>query len=207
MKVTILASGGLDSVCLISKAIQEKKEPTLIFFNYGQKNYKKELKHLKKFIKSTNKKIDILIKKINLDFEMDFLKGKIKTEKKTWVPLRNLIFLSLGGSFSINAKIKEIWLGSTKEDIFPDNDKQFGMLFNKLLDYSSYKKIKLVQPFLKKIKSQMINECKNFDLSLSWSCYQNKNKQCGTCKSCLERKKAFKKSEKRDLTKYLNIKN
>ena len=41
-KVLILTSGGLDSVCLISKAILKKRKPVLIFFNYGQKNFKKE---------------------------------------------------------------------------------------------------------------------------------------------------------------------
>ncbi len=208
-KVLILTSGGLDSVCLISKAILKKREPVLIFFNYGQKNFKKELEALKKFIKENKKKskdirITLINRKINLGFTNSFMQGKSKNKKKEWVPLRNLLFLSLASSFGVNYKISEVWLGSTKEDSFPDNNFKFGNLFNKVLKYSSYDKIKLKQPFVNKNKYQMIKINSEFPLYHSWSCYKNFKKQCGKCRSCKERKAAFKKAGKIDRTEYLN---
>ena len=204
--VVILASGGIDSFALILKAISENRKTVALMFDYGQGVIKKEKEAFKNFLSLVDKnlKIELKTSKIDFGYTSKFIRGNLEGLTTCWVPLRNAIFAMVGCSYAISRKIPVVWLGSTREDVYPDNDKKFGKLFNPLVLYASYGEVLLVQPFVNIKKSTFIRKYCDFPLHLSWSCYKTGKYHCGTCKSCLQRKEAFKDSKILDKTRYLN---
>jgi 7-cyano-7-deazaguanine synthase len=55
-------------------------------------------------------------------------------------------------------------------------------------------------PFLEKTKVDVVKMAAELGvpLELTWSCYYDRNEQCGKCESCLERREAFEKAGLKD---------
>ena len=124
-KAVIILSGGMDSVTLLYDLINKNYEVTAISFDYNQK-HKKELVIAKKITKklNVNHKIFNLIvlnqiapsaltrknwKVPHGHFESDAM-------KQTIVHNRNMIMLSLAGSFAMSIGIKELFYGAHSGD-------------------------------------------------------------------------------------------
>ena len=68
--------------------------------------------------------------------------------------------------------------------------------------------IALVAPLIHMSKGEVV--AKGIELGapldLTWSCYQNEEKACGTCESCFLRRKGFEEAGVEDSIEYLNEK-
>ena len=64
---------------------------------------------------------------------------------------------------------------------------------NKAINIGTYNKISINRPLINMNKSDVVK--KGLELKvpyeLTWSCYEGKDKQCGKCGTCIDRKKAF----------------
>lgn len=209
MKCIVLLSGGIDSVVAATYAKKQNYELIALNFIYGQP--KKEIvaaENVAKFL-------DAKFFKINLDFlnypssipELNFkdLENYEKTKesaKKVWVPARNLVFCSIAASFAEKFDASLIVTGFDLEEArtFPDNSVEFVENFNRLLEFSTLKKIKIFSPLINLNKKEIVKlgiEI-NAPLNLSWSCYNDFEKPCGKCESCLRRKRAFEELKIKD---------
>jgi len=118
----------------------------------------------------------------------------------TYVPARNIIFLSFALSFAETIKASAIFIGAHAQDYsgYPDCRPEFFKAFEKTAKTgtASGDKIKIIAPLLHKNKSQIIRLGQRLGVpfELTWSCYRGKKYPCGKCDSCYYRAKGFKEA-------------
>ena len=123
------------------------------------------------------------------------------------VPFRNAIFLSVAVAHSIGIGAKKIFYGAQSSDaqFYPDCRKEFYQSFEKTAQYGTETKIQIEAPFSDITKAELIKKGKELSVpfELTWSCYFDREKHCGKCESCVNRKKAFKEANILDPTVYM----
>jgi len=130
----------------------------------------------------------------------------------TYVPARNLIFLSYALGYAEVLEADRIYIGVNAVDYsgYPDCRPEFIERFQALADYSTKaaiqdkKQIRVETPLINISKADIIklglgNEA---PLQLTTSCYLGGEKACGTCDSCLLRLRGFKEAGCEDLIPY-----
>ena len=126
---------------------------------------------------------------------------------KVWVPGRNLVFTSIATSFAEAEGAEIIIVGWDKEEAanFPDNSKEFLNSFNKILAIGSKNNIEIKAPLIDLNKKEIVELGRTLKapMELSYSCYLSGDIHCGTCESCLRRKRAFSEAGIEDKTSYI----
>ena len=209
-KALVLLSGGLDSTVVLSICSKNKEEIYTMSFDYGQR-HKRELDYAtwqsENFGSKSHKifKIDLFGGSALTD-DIEVPKNKyidsIPDEiPVTYVPARNIIFLSFAAGYAEYLGISKIYIGVNEVDYsgYPDCRKEFIDGFEKLINYSTKKglqinKFLIKAPLIKLSKKEiiMIGMRNSVDFSKTSSCYNpQKGKKCNECDSCLIRAKGF----------------
>jgi len=225
-KAVVLLSGGIDSTTTLAIAKSKGYKVYAITFDYGQK-HKKEIEAAKNIAKYFNVEKHIII---NIDLKS--IGGSALTEDSisipknrsldqiksgeipiTYVPGRNIIFLSFAVSFAEVVSAKDIFIGVNTIDFsgYPDCRDEFIKAFEKAINLGTKTgvkgdKFKIHTPLINLTKAEIIKEGYKLgvDFSLTWSCYDPCGDfHCGSCDSCILRKEGFKKAEVPDPTSYL----
>ena len=207
-KAIVLLSGGIDSAVTLYLAKKLKFRVTSLIFDYGQK-HRKEIEFAKKIARITKcpyrliklgfpwKGSSLLDKKSSVPVGRSFKEIK-RNIPSTYVPARNLIFLSVAASFAESIRAQAIFIGAHTEDYsgYPDCRKAFFDIFKKAITEGTKggKHIKIYTPLIDKAKKEIIKTGLRLKVpfKFTWSCYKGGKKPCGVCDSCLFRKKAFK---------------
>lgn len=223
MKAVILLSGGLDSTVCMAVAKERGYEAYPISFNYHQR-HAVELDSAKKVAKyyGINKHliIDTNMNEIGgsalTDTHIDVPEGEIVRNEipVTYVPARNLIFLSYALGYAEVVGADHIFIGVNSLDYsgYPDCRPEFIELFQHLADYSTKagvetrRRIKIETPLLKLSKKEIVllGNRLNAPLHLTRSCYNGGEKACGFCDSCKLRLKGFAEAGIKDPAAYLS---
>ena len=212
-KALVLLSGGLDSSVVLSVCQDKGYDIYAISFDYGQR-HKVELEYAKfqaTFFNCISHEV----------FKMEFYGGSaltddIKVPKNrdshsmskdipvTYVPSRNIVFLSFASGYAECHDIDNIFIGVNAIDYsgYPDCRKNFIDNFEKLINKSTKKglegsKFKINTPLINLSKKDIIKlgHKNGFDFSMTSSCYSPKlKKNCGVCDSCLLRKQGFEEA-------------
>ncbi len=210
-KAVVLLSGGLDSaVALYLAKSQEFDEVHAISFNYGQR-HETELNHAKQIAEKAQVTAHKIVT-LNLgdfggssltDKSIDVEDGDVdRTDiPVTYVPARNMVFLSIAASYAESIEAQDIFIGVSQVDYsgYVDCRQEFidamEAAINKgtVMGAESGRPIKINAPFVNKTKAEEIKLGMELgvDFGLTWSCYRGGEKPCGTCDSCLLRAKAF----------------
>ena len=216
-KALVLLSGGLDSSVVLSVCQDKGYDIYAISFDYGQR-HKVELEYAKfqaTFFNCISHQV----------FKMEFYGGSaltddIKVPKNrdshsmskdipvTYVPSRNIVFLSFASGYAECHDIDNIFIGVNAIDYsgYPDCRKNFIDNFEKLINKSTKKglegsKFKINTPLINLSKKDIIKlgHKNGVDFSMTSSCYSPKlKKNCGVCDSCLLRKQGFEEAGLRD---------
>jgi len=215
-KAIVLLSGGLDSTTTLYLAKKKKFKCLCLIFNYGQK-HKMEIESAERIARKT--KTPFCVIKVPIPKEASALTSSneniIRASLKkigqkiptTYVPARNIIFLSLGLAWAEAKKCSNIFIGANSIDYsgYPDCRPSFIKSFTKMARLgtksgSESKAIKIEAPLLFKNKAQIVKLAKKLKvpLELTWSCYRGGKNPCGTCESCLLRSKGFKEAGIKD---------
>ena len=124
----LLLSGGIDSATLLAKLKSEGYQITALSFHYGQKhsvelNYAKELankyevkEHLILDIPNESFSGSALVNKTINPTKFNDYKNLPTEEVNSYVPFRNIIFLSFALSIAESRNIHEIFIAVNKED-------------------------------------------------------------------------------------------
>ncbi|MCM8801303.1 MAG: 7-cyano-7-deazaguanine synthase QueC [Candidatus Omnitrophica bacterium] len=215
-KAVILLSGGLDSTTTLYLAKRKGFKCYCLIFDYGQR-HRKEIRCAELIAKRSNFPYKII--KIQFPWKGSALLEKNKKILKhckqrnkkeipsTYVPARNIIFLSFALSYAEAINAEAIFIGAHIQDYpgYPDCRPQFFRAFKEIIIKGSktgveQKRINIFTPLINKTKAEIIKLAKqlNVPLELTWSCYQGKRKPCRRCDSCYYRAKGFKEAGIKD---------
>lgn len=213
-KAIVLLSGGIDSAVTLYLARKKRFKTTALIFDYGQR-HKKEILFAKRIAKKARslyrviklsfpeKGSSLLDRKASVPANRSF-KAIGRSVPSTYVPARNLIFLSMATSFAESENIKAIFIGAHTQDFsgYPDCRKPFFDVFKKVITKGTKrgKNIKIFTPLINKNKKEIIKMGLKLGVPFksTWSCYKGGKRPCETCDSCLFRKKAFKELDIKD---------
>ncbi|AJQ27714.1 MULTISPECIES: 7-cyano-7-deazaguanine synthase QueC [Pelosinus] len=210
MKAVVLLSGGLDSTVCMAVAHSKGYELFPISFNYNQR-HARELESAESVAQYYN-----VTKHIIIETNMNVIGGSALTDEQltvptgnidshqipvTYVPARNLIFLSYALGYAEVMGADKIFIGVNALDYsgYPDCRPEFINLFQQVADYSTkagvqdHRKIVIETPLLQLTKKDIVLLGKNLDAPLQFttSCYNGESVACGECDSCLLRLKGF----------------
>jgi len=133
-KIVITLSGGMDSAVLLYKAAEEYNEVHTVTFDYGQRHDREliaaekqllNVRHHFPKVNFTNKILDAkYIKDIapvssltNNDIDTPNVKDVMgEAQPKSYVPFRNLMFISILLSYAEALKAEEVWYGAAEAD-------------------------------------------------------------------------------------------
>lgn len=213
MKAVILLSGGLDSTVCMACAKEAGYELYPISFDYHQR-HSIELESAKKVAEFYQVAQHIVIEtNMNAiggsaltDTSIDVPDGNIKSDEipVTYVPARNLIFLSYALSYAEAIGAERILIGVNALDYsgYPDCRPAFIKQFQQVANYATKataadnKEILIETPLLHLSKKEIVELGTKLGapLHVSHSCYRGGEKACGVCDSCQLRLKGFREA-------------
>jgi len=225
-KAVILLSGGLDSATTLAIAANKGYQCLCLSFRYGQR-HSTEIESAKKIAKSLGAS-DHRIIDINLaqfggsaltDPALTVPKNTADLEDEnqipiTYVPARNLVFLSLALSYAEVSGAFDIFIGVNTADYsgYPDCRGEFVSSFEQTANLATAAAIKnqgrytIQTPIISMTKAEIITTGTNLgvDYSLSHSCYDPDpaGRACGQCDSCRLRLKGFAEAGLTDPVEY-----
>lgn len=220
-KIVLSLSGGMDSATLLTKALREKKDVFPISFMYGSKHNPYELEMAKAllfhfYLANRWKKADVsfldgLVKSDLMKSGGEIPEGHYEDEsmRKTVVPGRNLIFISIMAAYAESIGAEQIWIGTHRGDhhIYPDCRVEFLIQAKKAVDHSTENKVQLMAPFALYDKAGLLqvglSNSPNTPYHLTRTCYKDQPVSCGKCGSCMERLEAFKINGVEDPINYI----
>ena len=213
MKAVILLSGGLDSTVCMACAKEAGYELYPISFDYHQRP-NIELESAKKvaafyqvakhIVIETN--MNVIGGSALTDTSIDVPDGDIKSDEipVTYVPARNLIFLSYALSYAEAIGAERILIGVNALDYsgYPDCRPAFIEQFQQVANYATKaaavdkKEILIETPLLNLSKKEIVELGTKLGapLHVSHSCYRGGEKACGVCDSCQLRLKGFREA-------------
>lgn len=217
-KNIVLFSGGIDSTTALYWSIRQDEHTTALTFDYGQR-HAVEIRSAQRI--TTGLKIPHIILRVDLEQ----IGGSALTDKSvsvpqfdqvshieeglpaTYVPFRNGIFLALAAAWAETRNIAAIVCGFNVIDSpnYPDTREIFVKSMEKAINSGTGaamrgKKIRILAPFLKLRKSEIITKGLEFgaDYSHSISCYSGSEIPCQKCSSCLLRQRAWEDAGTKD---------
>lgn len=220
MKAVILLSGGLDSTVCMSVARAAGYDLYPISFAYGQRHGREigcarriaEYYNVKKHLVITTNMDAIGGSALTADIEVPQGNENRTDIPDTYVPARNLIFLSYALGYAEVLNAGKIYIGVNAVDYsgYPDCRPAFIERFQQVADYATKasaedkKTIKVETPLIGLTKAGIITLGmeNNAPLHLTTSCYRGGEKACGTCDSCLLRLRGFREAGYKDPIEY-----
>ena len=143
----------------------------------------------------------LLDKRIKLPRHRRIVPNRIPS---TYVPARNIIFLSFAVSYAEVIGARAVFIGANAIDYsgYPDCRPEFFNAFKKVIKKGlktgvEGKTIDICAPLLYKSKAQIVKLGKklNVPFALTWSCYQGGRAPCEICDSCRLRAKGFEEAQ------------
>ena len=223
-KAVVLFSGGLDSTTVLVYALKQGYDVYPLTFSYGQRHaieIKQSERTLEKYgllNRQTIFSIDLTpfvnCSLINKNLEVpEFAENRIPS---TYVPSRNLIFLSVASGFAETLSAEKIFIGVNSVDYsgYPDCRPEFVEAFNKTIAVGTKQGvesgIEVAAPILNMSKKEIVELGMSLgvDYSLTHSCYNPTpdGLSCGVCDSCRLRLEGFRQAGFTDPLQYAHRK-
>ena len=219
-KAVVLVSGGLDSATVLASARAEGYECYALSFDYGQR-HQAELKAAERVATSLGA---VAYKTAKIDLRA--IGGSALTDSKidvpeemeegipvTYVPARNLLFLSFALGWAEVLGAKDLFIGVNAVDYsgYPDCRPEFIESFQQTANLATKAGIEgddftVHTPLIDLTKAEIIQQgtALGVDYSQTVSCYQadDQGAACGSCDSCRLRRAGFEEANIVDPTQY-----
>jgi 7-cyano-7-deazaguanine synthase len=231
-KLVLAFSGGMDSSVLLHLAIRNGyKEIYTLSFDYGQRHKRElecvkqqleELRGLYSNVMTYRKVIDVsYIKDIapvssltNNDIATPNIKDIAgEAQPKSYVPYRNMMFLSIACSYAEANGIDKVWYGAAQADSLAgywDGDTNFVNSMNVVVGLNRQHKISIEAPLLDKSKADIVKIGVEMGVNFAntWTCYSQRDDGLADAEtpSSALRLKGFIDAKYKDPIKYLQQK-
>ena len=212
-KAIVLFSGGLDSTTCLYWAISQGYTCEALTVSYGQR-------HLREIVSAQAITRRLGVKHHVIDLNLPWLTTSslvdeskplpdIAVEKipqagvpSTYVPGRNLMFLSIAGSLLDAVQADAIIAGPNAVDFsgYPDCTPAFykaaGEALNRGTTRGVREGIEVLAPLMEMSKADIVRLAYRLKVpfELTWSCYAGGERPCGKCDSCKLRAKGFEEA-------------
>ena len=220
-----MLSGGLDSATALASARDQGFSCHGISFDYGQR-HRHELVAAAAVARqlgaAAHKTIKLDLRAIGgsaLTADIDVPKGRAEAEMShdipvTYVPARNLIFLSLAAAYAETIKSTDLFIGVNAVDFsgYPDCRPEFIRSFEQTVNLATKAgaegaRFTIHAPLATMSKAEIIKEGVRLgvDYALTTSCYDPDaaGLACGRCDSCQLRRRGFEQAGVPDPTRYV----
>lgn len=215
----VVFSGGLDSTVCLAVARREAvarflPPPIALTFDYHQR-------HRRELVRARMICEHLRIEQLVVEIDATAWGGSALTDNAipvpessgpdaippTYVPARNLIFLSIATSVAEARELDRIHIGVNALDYsgYPDCRPEFIDAFRNAARLGtrrgvSGRPIEVAAPLVGMTKAEIVRLGLDVDapLGLTWSCYRGLDRPCGTCDSCNLREKGFAEAGARD---------
>lgn len=221
MKILVLSSGGLDSTVLLHKAVKEVGAENVVALNifYGQKHakeqeyatlqcdklgvplYNADLSEVFRF----NPSCSALLEGSSMDIVHKSYAEQLQDlggdgTVSAYVPYRNGLFLSYAASVALQLGCDKIYYGAHADDAagsaYPDCTPEFISSQASAICEGTGGKVVMIAPWWNVNKAGIVAAgielgMTHEDFEYTWSCYEGKEKPCGTCGTCVDRREAF----------------
>jgi len=193
-KIIVPISGGMDSTVILYKAVEKFGAQNVfgLSYDYGQR-HKRELKLAEYHVKKLNiNKWQIIDTKFikalaptssltndNIDTP-DIRQIAGEAQPKSYVPNRNMIFLSIAASYAEALGADIVYHGATKIDSLAgywDASLEFLPMINNVLSLNRETRIVIEAPLIKMDKADIVKEGIRLRVKFSktYTCYSGKN--------------------------------
>jgi 7-cyano-7-deazaguanine synthase len=216
----VLVSGGMDS-CVTAAVAAQEHEMAFLHVGYGQRTQARELQafnaiadhygvtsrlttdigYLKKIGGSSLTDDNIPVGESSLE--------DVDVSPTSYVPFRNTHLLSIAVSWAEVIEASRIFIGAVEEDSsgYPDCRKEYYQAFDRLVEVGTKPEtnIQIMTPLIDLKKSEIVLRGIELGapLHLTWSCYQNTDRACGVCDSCILRLRGFREAGVEDPVEYI----
>lgn len=208
-----LCSGGLDSTTVLYSAVKQGYDVRLLAIAYGQR-HQKELRCAESIAAGLRVPLKVMDLPLGwkgsslLDTAMALPTGRSEEEMSegipsSYVPGRNIMFLSLAASYAEAIGAETIFIGANALDYsgYPDCRPEFFEAFETCLKVGTKagtegRAVKISVPLLNLSKKEIVELGKSLGVpfEMTWSCYEGREKPCGQCDSCRLREKGFREA-------------
>jgi 7-cyano-7-deazaguanine synthase len=212
-KISVLASGGLDSSVLIAKLAADA-EVYPIYVRCGFAWEEMELKGLQSFLDALDNRNVMPTTVLSAPTSVLYgdhwsvtgarVPAADEPDENTYLPGRNILLISLAAIWCSTHGVSRIAIGSLGNNPFPDATPDFFETFARVLSMGLGHNVRIEAPLKGFHKEDLIKQFKDLPLELTLTCMAPKGSQhCGQCNKCFERQQAFEKAGVVDRTIYL----
>jgi 7-cyano-7-deazaguanine synthase len=209
----------MDSVTALHWAHAEHEVVAAVSFDYGSKHNHREIPMAGEHCEGLGIRHEVVeLGFMNRLFDSDLLAsgGQVPdghyeeaTMKRTVVPFRNAIMLSVAAGFAESLGAEGLVIAAHGGDhaIYPDCREEFMRAMAEAMRTGTYAELRLLRPFIAMNKAAIavLGAGMGVVYARTWSCYKGGAVHCGTCGTCVERREAFQLAGLVDPTEYATL--
>lgn len=212
----VVHSGGLDSTVALAWALESFGRVEAICFRYDSKHNDREIAAAEAICRKLGVPRSLIdLSWIGAQFHSSLLRtgdavpeGRYDAEsmKSTVVPFRNGIMLAAAAGFAEDRGLEAVVIGNHSGDhaIYPDCRRAFIDAMDRAIQAGTDGRTRVLSPFCDWDKARIVREGVRLgvDFSMTYSCYNGRERHCGRCGTCTERREAFELAGVPDPTLY-----
>lgn len=190
MSLVTLSSGGLDSAVMSLLAHEEGIELFPLFIDYGQLGAEKEwdaCRHIHER-HGLPKPVRMELSGFGKTIPSGITNKKLRINEDAFLPGRNHLFILAGASYAYSVQASGVAIGLLNPDnrLFPDQNREFLLKCEEMIELSIGRKISVVAPLITFRKNDILEMARAKGIQDSYSCHAGGDKPCGVCVACIE---------------------
>jgi len=213
--IGLLLSGGLDSCILLAHLLDLGRGVRPLYVRSQLVWQREEIRAAERFLRATTS--PRLQELVVLDLPLRDLYGDhwsvtgrgapdaVSTDDAVYLPGRNALLIVKAAIWCRLHGIDELALAVLRSNPFSDATPEFFDSFESALSCATGGRVRIVRPFARLDKRQVMRFGEGLPLELTFSCIAPvAGEHCGRCNKCAERRAAFRLIAAEDPTRYAN---
>lgn len=197
-----LVSGGCDSAIMLSWLAARSRRVHPLYVRFGLAWETEELRHLRRFLRAARLPRVRPLTVVDLPVTDSYgrhwsvtgrgVPGALTADEKMFLPGRNLLLFSRGAMLCGLLKAPVLAVGTLAGNPFADASARFRTLLGRAASAALGRRVRILAPFARMRKAQVLLLGRGLPLHLTLTCVSpEREKHCGRCNKCEERRRGF----------------